>query len=173
MEPCSPLHLPLPSSWASAFEIGLNTSLFTVIQVVAAGFVGGKLVKKLGEQRSVLLGFLLLALHSLLVAVAPNVWVLYLAQILCGLGNLLLFSILAAMAIRYIPQENESTAMGLFQALYGIGMTIGPLLLSNMVAAWNYRTAYLVFGAIAVVSLILAAVTLPMLAHRMEGKRAQ
>ena len=158
---------------ASAFEIGLNTSLFTVIQVVAAGFVGGKLVKKLGEQRSVLLGFLLLALHSLLVAVAPNVWVLYLAQILCGLGNLLLFSILAAMAIRYIPQENKSTAMGLFQALYGIGMTIGPLLLSNMVAAWNYRTAYLVFGAIAVVSLILAAVTLPMLAHRMEGKRAQ
>ena len=121
----------------------------------------------------VLLGFLLLALHSLLVAVAPNVWVLYLAQILCGLGNLLLFSILAAMAIRYIPQENKSTAMGLFQALYGIGMTIGPLLLSNMVAAWNYRTAYLVFGAIAVVSLILAAVTLPMLAHRMEGKRAQ
>ena len=113
------------------------------------------------------------ALHSLLVAVAPNVWVLYLAQILCGLGNLLLFSILAAMAIRYIPQENKSTAMGLFQALYGIGMTIGPLLLSNMVAAWNYRTAYLVFGAIAVVSLILAAVTLPMLAHRMEGKRAQ
>ena len=77
------------------------------------------------------------------------------------------------MAIRYIPQENKSTAMGLFQALYGIGMTIGPLLLSNMVSAWNYRTAYLVFGAIAVVSLILAAVTLPMLAHRMEGKKAQ
>lgn len=158
---------------ASAFEIGLNTSLFTVIQVLAAGFVGKKLVKRIGEKLSIVLGFVCLAVYCLLVAAAGSIWVLYLAQLICGIGNLLLFSILAAMAIRYIPQENKSTAMGLFQALYGIGMTIGPLLISRLAAAADYRLAYLVLAGISGAALLLAAVSLPWLAHHMEGKKVQ
>lgn len=153
---------------ATKLQIGINTSLFTVIQVIAAGWVGRILVKKIGTTRSVMLGFAFMAAACVMEAYAPNIWVLFAAQVICGIGNLLLFSVLAALAIRYVPQENQSTAMGLFQALYGIGMTIGPVMVGNIASASSYQTAYLVFAAISALSVPLAAVSLPWIKRKEE-----
>lgn len=153
---------------ATKLQIGINTSLFTVIQVIAAGWVGRILVKKIGTTKSVMLGFACMAAACVMEAYAPNIWVLFVAQVICGIGNLLLFSVLAALAIRYVPQENQSTAMGLFQALYGIGMTIGPVMVGNIASASSYQTAYLVFAVISALSVPLAAVSLPWMKRKQE-----
>lgn len=153
---------------ATKLQIGINTSLFTVIQVFAAGWVGRVLVKKIGTTKSVMLGFFFMSVTCVMEAFAPNIWVLFLAQLICGIGNLLLFSVLAALAIRYVPQENQSTAMGLFQALYGIGMTAGPVLVGNIASASGYQMAYLFFAVLSAVSVLLAAVSLSWLERKKE-----
>ena len=152
---------------ASPFEIGINTVLFTLAQLLSAGFIGRKLVKILNTWQCVTLGFLMMTAYCAMVAFAPSVWVLYPAQILGGVSNLILVSVLTALIIRFIPQENQSTAMGLFQALYGLGMTLGPVMVGSISAEYNYCAAYLAVGACTLVSAALAPVLLP----RVEKKQ--
>ena len=154
---------------ASSFEIGLNTLLFTVVQVAAAGVIGKRVLKKLSTAQAVALGFVLMTVCCLLVAFAKNMWYLYAAQIIGGACTLAVNSVLMAMIVQFIPQENQSTAMGLFQALYGIGMTAGPVLTGAVCGQAGYRAAYLVIGGI---MLGAAALALPLL-HRFSTPRSQ
>ncbi len=150
---------------ASAFEIGLNTILFTLVQILAAGFIGKKVLKKLSDRQAVTIGFFLMAFCCLLVAYAHNMWYLYAAQIIGGVSNLMTNSVLMSMIIRFVPQENQSTAMGLFQALYGIGMTLGPVLTGNLAGRFGYCMAYLVMGSLTLAAAVLA----PFLLKKVSG----
>lgn len=143
---------------ASAFEIGVNTILFTLIQVIAAGFMGKKVLKRLTTCQSVTIGFLLMTACCLLVAFGDNMWYLYASQTLGGISNIMTSSILMSMIIRYVPQENQSTAMGLYQALYGIGMTLGPMMTGQLVNRFDYSAAYLAMGALTLGAAALAPV---------------
>ncbi len=75
-----------------------------------------------------------------------------------------------AMAIRTEPTERKSTAMGLFQALYGIGMTIGPVLMGYLVELKDYKAAYFVFSAFASAAMLLSLVLLPWLAAKTANR---
>ena len=141
---------------ASPFEIGLNTVLFTLVQIASAGFIGKKLLKRLSTCQAVTLGCALMALCCVMVAFAPSMPFLYAAQAIGGVSNLALSAVLTALIIRFIPQENQSTAMGLFQALYGIGMTLGPVLTGGIAGRYNYCTAYLVIAGLCLGAALLA-----------------
>jgi MFS family permease len=45
-----------------------------------------------------------------------------------GLGNGLAYPLLMGMSIEHVEEERRSTAMGLHQAVYAIGMFAGPWL---------------------------------------------
>ncbi|MCI9360061.1 MAG: MFS transporter [Hungatella sp.] len=145
---------------ASAFEIGFNTVLFTLVQILAASFIGKKVLKKLNTSQAVAIGFFAMAFSCLLVAYGKNMCFLYAAQIIGGVSNLMANSVLMSMIIRFVPQENQSTAMGMFQALYGIGMTLGPVMTGQIAGAAGYGTAYLVMGAMTFIAALLAPVML-------------
>ena len=51
--------------------------------------------------------------------------------------------------------------MGLFQALYGIGMTLGPIMTGTLTARYNYCTAYLAIGGCTLAAAVLAPILLP------------
>lgn len=154
---------------ASAFSIGAATVLFTLVQILSAGFIGRKLIKKLGTWQSVALGFLMMTAYCLLIAFATDMRYLFLAQIIGGFSNLMVNSVLTALIIRMIPQENQSTAMGLFQALYGIGMTLGPVLTGRIIAGKGYTSAYLVIGGITLAAAALA----PLLLKNLEANKTK
>jgi len=143
---------------ASPFEIGMNTVLFTLIQVVAAGFMGRKVLKKLTSCQSITIGFILMTICCLLVAFADNIWYIYASQTIGGISNIMTSSILMSMIIRYVPQENQSTAMGLYQALYGIGMTLGPVMTGQLANRAGYSVAYLVMGAMTLGTALLVPI---------------
>lgn len=146
---------------ASRLEIGFNTALYTIVQVFAGSWLRKNITEKIGEKWTVFTGFACMTLSCSLVALAPNIWVIYLAQITGGAGNILLISLLMAMAIRTVPMERKSTAMGLFQALYGIGMTAGPVLIGRIADVWNYMQAYLIFAGVAAVTMLCALFLVP------------
>ena len=145
---------------ASAFEIGLNTVLFTLVQILSAGFIGKKVLKWLKPYQAVTIGFLLMGLSCLFVAYGGHMMFLYAAQIIGGVSNLMANSVLMSLIIRFVPQENQSTAMGLFQALYGIGMTIGPVMTGQIASVSTSSLAYLVMGIMPLVTAALAPVML-------------
>ncbi len=59
-------------------------------------------------------------------------------------------------SVRDIPQHLRAVAMGVYQAVYGIGMTLGPILMGLMIDAGGLKTAFLAMAVFALLSAFLA-----------------
>ena len=77
-----------------------------------------------------LLGVALLAVPSV-----NRVLLLEAVQVVNGTGRGLLNTTLMALSIRSVPPEERATAMGIYQAIYAVGMLLGPLV-SGFLASW-------------------------------------
>ena len=105
----------------------LNIAL--MLPLVLANLVATKwLFQRIGARGIITLGFLLEALYCVLAPLATNMMQLFVVQSLAGAGFSFTFSILLGQCVRTIAPEKRSAGMGLYQAVYGIGMTIGPVL---------------------------------------------
>lgn len=80
---------------------------------------------------------------------------LYILQFIGGLGFTSLLSLFMSSAMRGIPPEKKSTAMGFFQAVYGVGMTFGPMLAGLLLAGWGMIPAYFSLAALCVAGLLI------------------
>jgi DHA1 family multidrug resistance protein-like MFS transporter len=70
------------------------------------------------------------------------------------------------MSIEHVPDERRTTAMGLFQAVYGVGMFAGPSLSGVLADAIGIRP---MFGATALACLVAGlAVTYWLTASRQQ-----
>lgn len=149
---------------ASAAQIGFSSSLFTIFQIIAALFVGHKIANRLGERKIIPAAFFVMMLYCVGVGYAPNIYAVYAAQIFGGFANATLFSMLLAGCIKYVPPEKKSTAMGFFQAVYGFGMTLGPVLMGRLVDISGSQTAFSIFGLCAVIAGAAAYILIPVVA---------
>lgn len=131
---------------ASNFLIGLCSTVFTVIQIIAAPFLGKKL-KSIPRTVSVTLSMSAFALSLVIAGLAPNVYVIFIANAIAGIGNLIGTSMFMNMVVTAVTEEHRATAMGFYQAIYGIGMTAGPNLIGRITQAFSISTAYLAMAA--------------------------
>ena len=143
---------------ASSFTIGVISLAFTLIQVLISPYVGKKLLKKLKSAFAVSLGLVLLSLSSVVIAIADTPYLLILGNIVGGVGCLILNALLMSLIVRSVSEEKRSTAMGFYQAVYGIGMTLGPVVMGNLVGAKGYGWAYM---TIAIIMFVFAFVAIP------------
>lgn len=86
------------------------------------------LIKKIGSQRLILIGFGMLAVGLVTSALATQVWMIFLATILNGLASGITYPVLMGMSIENVQGAEKTTAMGLHQAVYAVGMFGGPWL---------------------------------------------
>jgi MFS family permease len=114
-------------SGADDVEIGLLTTV-NLAATVAGNLLATALVKRLGERRLVYASFGLMAAGLGLTAAAPTLAWLFASQVLVGAASGLGFPTLMGMSIANVSEGQRSTAMGLHQAVYGIGMFAGPWL---------------------------------------------
>lgn len=84
---------------------------------------------------------------SIAVPFTDKIWILYITQALNGIGRGLIFPVLMSQSIRAVAPEKRSTAMGFFQAIYGIGMTLGPVIAGWFSDLWGMSAGYLTAGA--------------------------
>ena len=59
---------------------------------------------------------------------APRAWMILAGQVVCTFGGAILASLLLAECVSHVSQGERSTVVGVYQAVYGLGMTIGPML---------------------------------------------
>lgn len=150
------------SMGANAVEIGVSSCLFTATQIGAVFFLNSSWAGKQDRKNMVAAGFLLYTLYCLMVGFAPNMLLIYVAQIIGGFANAVLTSVLMASCIAYVAPEKKSTAMGLYQAIYGIGMTIGPVIMGSFVDWSGYGGAFSLFALCALAAAIGAFIFMPM-----------
>lgn len=127
---------------AGGFEMGLLTIAAIVPSIFAAALSGTFFRGYFGDRATLAGGFVTMAASCLVIPFIDQLSWFYVSQAVGGFGRGLVMPLLMGLSIRNFPDEKRSTAMGIFQALYGIGMCGGPVvagLLSNSFGlAWGF-----------------------------------
>lgn len=134
--------------------IGQTYTLYSVAAVLSV-FIGGLLIDRIGTRRASFLFSALVTLGALVVAIAPNIWVLYFGRFIFGWGSESLVVAQSSIFARWFKGKELAFS-------FGVGLTIsrlGTLFSFNteaLIAEYfgDYRAALWAAVALCVVSLL-------------------
>jgi len=120
--------------------------------VILGNLVATAIVSRIGARRLVYLGFVLLSTGIGGAALAPSLPLIFVSQFCIGLAQGISYPVLMGLSIQYVADAERTTAMGLHQAVYAMGMFGGPWLSGLLADAIGIR---LTFGVTAFICLAL------------------
>lgn len=141
---------------ANSTCIGLSSIIYMLSAVCFAKMASSDFCMRLGIRTCITVTFLTTALYCVLVPQCTSVYMIFVLQILPGMATGILFSYLTSEAMKYVPQESKSTAMGFFQAVYALGMTLFPMICGNIVSHFSMLYAYLFLAVICLMAAIVS-----------------
>jgi DHA1 family tetracycline resistance protein-like MFS transporter len=138
--------------------IGTMTALYAVMQFIFAPVLGA-LSDRLGRRPVLLISLGGAAVNYLFLAFASNLWMLFIGRAIAGLTSA---NIAVAMAyITDISREDQRTRrFGLFNAMFGVGFIIGPVLGGVLGDHW-LRLPFIAAALLNGCNLLLAFFVLP------------
>jgi len=142
---------------ASDFQLGLLTSLSTLPVIFAAAASGSLFGKYLGEKRTIVLGFVIGTAACIVIPFIQDIWVLYITQIIGGFGRGLVFPLLMGLSIKSVDSTKRATAMGFFQAIYSVGMFLGPAVVGYLNDSVGLSWGFWATGSIGIMGAAIAA----------------
>ena len=102
------------------------------------------IVRWIGARSLVYLAFGALSLGVGAAAIAPSLALIFFAQFCIGLSQGIGYPVLMGMSIEHVQDSERTTAMGLHQAVYAIGMFAGPWLSGILADAIGIRWMFVV-----------------------------
>ena len=146
--------MPILARQMGATDVTQSALMTTHTGVVILGnLLTTAIVSRIGARRLVYLGFVLSSTGIGGAAFAPSLSLLFVSQFCIGLAQGISYPLLMGMSIRYVADAERTTAMGLHQAVYAIGMFGGPAVSGKLAEAMGIRP---MFGVTAFVCLALA-----------------
>ena len=144
---------PILARQLGATDVTQSMLLSMHIGVVTLGtLVVTAIVSRVGAQRLVYLSFVLLSIEIGGAALAPLLLLIFVSQFCIGLAQGISYPVLMGMSIQQVADAGRTTAMGLHQAVYAIGIFGGPWLSGRLADAMGIRPT---FGVTAFVCLAL------------------
>lgn len=140
---------------ANGFELSLLTTVSVLPGIFVAALAGTTFSKWWGAKNTILIGFLISSILCVSIPFVPNLYILYLVQFASGVGRNMVFPLLMGLGIKKFSQQKRATAMGAFQAIYGIGMVIGPIVLGFVGQKFGLTTGFIITGGIGCVAIII------------------
>jgi MFS family permease len=101
--------------------VTLNVALTMVSSLLVTS-----LAQRVGHRTLIYVSFVVTAIGIGLAAVAHSMELVFVAQAFLGLGFGIGYPVMMGMSIQRVEERQRTTAMGLFQSLYSIGMFAGP-----------------------------------------------
>jgi len=142
---------------ANSVQLGLLGMVATVPALFISPFMG-KAVKKFGLIAVLGLGFAFSGIGTALVAICQNLVQLFVVQFVSSIGLSALMTVLMGLSIRDISSECRATAMGFFQAVYGLGMFLGPFAIGWISHSFGLASAFMFTGAIGLVGIAMTII---------------
>jgi predicted MFS family arabinose efflux permease len=144
--------LPLLARQLGASQVAIGLLVTAALAANTATNLIVTLAVRDGRTRAILHGsFFLFAAGIFAAAAARSIPVLFLATIGMGGANGFFFPLLMGLSIEQVDGAHRSTAMGIHQAVYAVGMFVGPWIGGIIADAIGIRS---MFGVIAVFCLI-------------------
>jgi MFS family permease len=121
--------LPILARQLGATDVTQSALVSSNLVVVALGNLAATaIVNRIGARWLVYVSFALTSAGLVGAALAPSLALLFVAQVCIGLSQGIGYPVLMGMSIQYVAEAERTTAMGLHQAVYAIGMFGGPWL---------------------------------------------
>lgn len=118
----------------------------TLAAGLTSGFSSSGRAVKIGPRVFIPVVFFTLGIYCILVPAVPFIPLLLALQFLPGMATGILFSNLTSEAMKGIPAEMKSTAMGFYQAMYALGITLFPMFTGKLIAGYSHLTAFTVLA---------------------------
>jgi DHA1 family tetracycline resistance protein-like MFS transporter len=153
---------------ASELQIGLLFASFSVAQLVAAPILGDW-SDRWGRRPVLILSLLGSAASFVMLALAPNLFWLFVSRLLDGFtgGNI---TTARAYIADISPPERRARNFGLIGAAFGLGFILGPALGGGL-ASFGLAVPAWAAAAISLLAAAYAFVALPETAHLVPAKR--
>lgn len=138
---------------ANNLQLSYLSVVYTLPQILFSIISGTILVKKLGVKNTLLLGFGMTTVTCFITPFVPNLILLYTMQFVSGVGNAITFPLLMSMVIKDVDKNLMTTTMGFYQAAYGVGMILGPIILGSVGDLFGLTYGFIVVGLLSMVSI--------------------
>ncbi|MGQ9629235.1 MAG: MFS transporter [bacterium] len=151
---------------ASKSHLGFLSLSAMVPYTLSALLSGTFLAHRFNEKAVVAVGFAVAAVSSFIVPLIRSLWLLDLSQAIGGIGRGLIYPVLMGLSIKTVSREERATAMGFFQAIYALGMFVGPAVSGSLGDHLGLAGVFLSTGGVCVLAIILILAGIP-------GRRAE
>jgi EmrB/QacA subfamily drug resistance transporter len=124
--------------------------------------LAGSTADRLGRRRVFQAGLALFSLGSLLCALAPSLDLLVAFRVVQAMGGAMLSPVAMSIVRNVFEDPRErARAIGVFAAMFGISMALGPVLGGFLVSAISWRAIFVVNLPFALAAIALAALFVP------------
>ena len=124
--------------------------------------LAGSTADRVGRRRVFQAGLVLFSLGSLLCALAPDLELLIAFRVVQAIGGAMLSPVAMSIVRNVFEDPRErAQAIGVFAAMFGISMALGPVLGGFLVAAISWRAIFVVALPVAVAAIALTARFVP------------
>jgi MFS family permease len=154
---------PALPAFARSFDVGLTAasavvSAFALFRLAFAP-VSGRLVGRIGELRTYLVGLGIVAVSTGACAFAAEYWQLLLFRSLGGIGSTMFTVSSVSMLVRLAPPTMRGRASGLWATGFLLGNVTGPLVGGGLVA-FGLRAPFVVYAVMLLVAMALTGLLL-------------
>jgi len=144
-----------------AAQLGASNVLLSLLASMNLGMVlvgnafSSAMSHRLGSKNLVVVCFVTQALGMVGAALAPSLWVVFLAQCAIGFAFGVGYPVLMGLSIEKVDRLEQNSAMGLHQSVYALGMFAGPWLSGILAKAIGIQPMFgIVGGSILVLGLL-------------------
>jgi predicted MFS family arabinose efflux permease len=154
---------PIFAQQLGASKGDLGVLLFWYLLPNLAGtLLSGTFIRRYLADRWILfVGFLLSSGAVFSIPLTGRLSTLFLVQAVNGTGVGLVFPLLMGLSIQSIAREQQATAMGFFQSLYAIGMSVGPILSGIFAQEIGLTSVFVLNGILVFIGAVFSLVRVP------------
>ncbi|MBB6488771.1 TCR/Tet family MFS transporter [Rhizobium lusitanum] len=138
--------------------IGVMTALYAAMQFVFAPVLGS-LSDNLGRRPVLLVSLAGAAVNYVIMAFAPQLWMLLLGRAIAGLTSANV-SVATAYITDISPEDKRARRFGLLSAMFGVGFIVGPVL-GGLLGDYWLRLPFIAAAVLNGCNLLIALFVLP------------
>lgn len=145
--------------YIKSFELSYTLTTFVIAVGVIGNIPAGVLVERIGRKPAMLLGLVMIGVSAIGMGAARNIWHLFGAQLVGGVGNALWMLSRHAYMADVIPLAKRGRSIALFGGVNRMGTFAGKF--GAIFLGVNLRLPFFVYTAIAIITLIICFFSIP------------
>ena len=156
---------------ASDAQLGILTTTVQVAKALPMLFLS--IHRRPSARRLTIAGLTMIAASLFLLTFVSHFALLVACQAIIGLGVGIVFPVLMGLSLQAVEPQARASAMGVYQSVYALGMTLGPALSGASARRWGIVGVYLSNGVLLSLALVVAVLFLhnaPQVAEERVGR---